>query len=151
MISFEDFKRPRPIYFVSLFTYGAVLSTCAIGFLGDRIGTRYYINLQVFVPNYYDQVDTFFPRSSLFGVGSVAYIILIVSRSAALSYFAVYLAVWQVKFHFVLSSRTHLKILVLAQSILRFVWHILIPLRICFTHFYSQFCCLARKQRRRFL
>jgi len=101
----------------------------------------------------HDQVGTYFFRSSLFGVGLVAYTILIVSRSPALSYFAVYLAVWQVKFHFVLSesSRTHPKILVLAQSIPRFVWHILIPLQICFTHFYSQLCCLARKQRRGFL
>ena len=97
------------------------------------------------------QVDTHFFRSSLFGVGLLAYIILIVSRSPALSYFAVYLAIWQVKFHFVLSSRAHLKILVLAQSILRFVWHILISLQTCFTRLYSQLCCLARKQRRGFL
>ena len=37
------------------------------------------------------QVDRF--GSALFGVGLIAYIILLVSKSAALSYFAVYLAV----------------------------------------------------------
>lgn len=59
---------------VPVYVWGCI-ATCTIGFLGDRIGSRYYINL------------------SLFGVGLVAYIILIVSRSPALSYFAVYLAV----------------------------------------------------------
>ncbi|KAL1719583.1 major facilitator superfamily domain-containing protein [Schizophyllum commune] len=52
----------------------ACLVTLAIGFLGDRIGHRAYINF------------------GLFGTGLVGYIILIASRNAALSYFAVYLA-----------------------------------------------------------
>ncbi|KIM47889.1 hypothetical protein M413DRAFT_61871 [Hebeloma cylindrosporum] len=59
---------------VPVYAWGCFL-TCIIGFLGDRIGARSYINL------------------SLFGVGLIAYTILIVSRSPALSYFAVYLAV----------------------------------------------------------
>lgn len=59
---------------VPVYAWGCFL-TCIIGFLGDRIGVRSYINL------------------SLFGVGLIAYTILIVSRSPALSYFAVYLAV----------------------------------------------------------
>ncbi|EGO05158.1 hypothetical protein SERLA73DRAFT_128891 [Serpula lacrymans var. lacrymans S7.3] len=52
----------------------ACIMTCVSGYLGDRIGSRGYINL------------------ALFGSGLVGYIILIVSRNAALSYFAVYLA-----------------------------------------------------------
>ncbi|KAI0274731.1 MFS general substrate transporter [Gloeopeniophorella convolvens] len=52
----------------------ACMVTCAIGFLGDRLGSRGFINLV------------------LFGTGLVGYIILVASRSAALSYFAVYLA-----------------------------------------------------------
>jgi len=48
--------------------------TCVIGFLGDRLGSRGYINL------------------TLFGTGLVGYIILIASKNATLSYFAVYLA-----------------------------------------------------------
>ncbi|RDB29414.1 hypothetical protein Hypma_015660 [Hypsizygus marmoreus] len=59
---------------VPVYAWGCFM-TCVIGFLGDRIGRRYYINL------------------TLFGVGLVAYIILIVSTKPALSYFAVYLAV----------------------------------------------------------
>ncbi|KAI0050670.1 MFS general substrate transporter [Auriscalpium vulgare] len=52
----------------------ACIMTCVIGFLGDRLGQRGYINL------------------ALFGTGLVGYIILIASRNAAVSYFAVYLA-----------------------------------------------------------
>ncbi|TRM66434.1 major facilitator superfamily domain-containing protein [Schizophyllum amplum] len=52
----------------------ACLVTVFIGFLGDRISHRAYINL------------------CLFGTGLIGYIILIASRNAALSYFAVYLA-----------------------------------------------------------
>ncbi|KAF8965594.1 MFS general substrate transporter [Flammula alnicola] len=52
----------------------ACLVTCAVGVLADRVGARGYINC-------------FF-----FGIGLVGYIILIVSRTPALSYFAVYLA-----------------------------------------------------------
>ncbi|KAF8912987.1 major facilitator superfamily domain-containing protein [Gymnopilus junonius] len=59
---------------VPVYAWGCFM-TCVIGFLGDRIGTRSHINF------------------ALFGVGLIAYIILIVSRSPALSYFAVYLAV----------------------------------------------------------
>ncbi|KAG5340608.1 hypothetical protein C0989_001050 [Termitomyces sp. Mn162] len=59
---------------VPVYVWGCIL-TCIIGFLGDRLGCRYHINL------------------GLFGIGLVAYIILIVSSNAALSYFAVYLAV----------------------------------------------------------
>ncbi|KAF8078748.1 MFS general substrate transporter, partial [Lyophyllum atratum] len=59
---------------VPVYAWGCFM-TCIIGFLGDRIGRRYYINL------------------GLFGVGLIAYIILIVSTKPALSYFATYLAV----------------------------------------------------------
>ncbi|KDQ63397.1 hypothetical protein JAAARDRAFT_121105 [Jaapia argillacea MUCL 33604] len=51
----------------------ACIMTCIIGFLGDRIGSRGYINLYVFAR-------------------LVGYVILIVSRNPSLSYFAVYLA-----------------------------------------------------------
>ncbi|KAL5531265.1 hypothetical protein ACEPAG_4142 [Sanghuangporus baumii] len=52
----------------------ACLWTCTVGFLADRYGRRGYFTI------------------GCFSLGIVAYIILIVSRSAALSYFAVYLA-----------------------------------------------------------
>ncbi|KAK0202517.1 MFS general substrate transporter [Desarmillaria ectypa] len=52
----------------------ACIVTCIVGFSADRCGQRSYFNL-VF-----------------FGIGAAGYIILIVSRNAALSYFAVYLA-----------------------------------------------------------
>jgi len=52
----------------------ACLVTVVVGFLGDRIGKRAGINL------------------ALFSTGLVAYIILIASRNAALSYFAVFIA-----------------------------------------------------------
>ncbi|KAI9454715.1 MFS general substrate transporter [Russula earlei] len=52
----------------------ACLLTCVVGFLGDRFGHRGYINL------------------GFLGMAFVAYVILIVSRNVALSYFAVYLA-----------------------------------------------------------
>ncbi|EIN14101.1 MFS general substrate transporter [Punctularia strigosozonata HHB-11173 SS5] len=52
----------------------ACIVTVGIGMLGDRLGSRGYINL------------------CLFGTGLVGYIILIASSNAALSYFAVYLA-----------------------------------------------------------
>lgn len=59
---------------VPVYAWGCFM-TCIIGFLGDRYGHRYYINL------------------ALFSVGLAAYIILILSKTPALSYFAVYLAV----------------------------------------------------------
>ncbi|KAF8641172.1 hypothetical protein AX17_000807 [Amanita inopinata Kibby_2008] len=59
---------------VPVYAWGCLV-TCFIGFLGDRIRSRSWINL------------------GLFGVGLVAYIILITSRTPALSYFAVFLAV----------------------------------------------------------
>ncbi|KAE9408223.1 MFS general substrate transporter [Gymnopus androsaceus JB14] len=50
------------------------IATIAVGIIGDRIGTRYYVSLL------------------LFATGAAGYIILIASRSAGLSYFAVFLA-----------------------------------------------------------
>ncbi|KAA1468266.1 MFS general substrate transporter [Dentipellis sp. KUC8613] len=52
----------------------ACIMTCVVGVWGDRFGNRGYINLV------------------LFGTGLVGYVILIASRSPALSYFATYLA-----------------------------------------------------------
>ncbi|KIK61860.1 hypothetical protein GYMLUDRAFT_42275 [Collybiopsis luxurians FD-317 M1] len=49
------------------------ITTIAVGILGDRLGTRYYLSL------------------FLFATGAAGYIILIASRSPALSYFAVFL------------------------------------------------------------
>jgi len=57
-----------PVYVV------ACIATCAVGLVADRKGNRGYLNLACFV------------------VGAAGYIILIASRSAALSYFGVYLA-----------------------------------------------------------
>ncbi|KAF9073199.1 MFS general substrate transporter [Rhodocollybia butyracea] len=57
-----------PVYFF------ACVITCGVGFFADKWGQRGYLNL-VFL-----------------AIGAVGYIILIASRNAALSYFAVYLA-----------------------------------------------------------
>jgi hypothetical protein len=77
----------------------ACLVTLAFAVLGDRLGHRGYrgyINLSV-IPhldivirnNYVSGL----PKSrTLLGTAFVGYLILIVSRSAALSYFAIYLA-----------------------------------------------------------
>ncbi|KDR85326.1 hypothetical protein GALMADRAFT_218418 [Galerina marginata CBS 339.88] len=59
---------------VPVYAWGCFM-TVIVGFAGDRIGSRSYINF------------------SLFGLGLIGYSILIASRSPALSYFAVYLAV----------------------------------------------------------
>ncbi|KAF8898875.1 major facilitator superfamily domain-containing protein [Infundibulicybe gibba] len=63
---------------VPVYAWGCLV-TCAIGFLGDRIGTRYHINLYVCITCIFIRI--------------VAYIILIASKTPGLSYFAVYLAV----------------------------------------------------------
>lgn len=57
-----------PVYVV------ACIWTCTVGFLADRFGRRGYFTI------------------GCFSLGLAAYIILILSRSAALSYFAVYMA-----------------------------------------------------------
>jgi len=77
---------------VPVYAWGCFL-TCIIGFLGDRIGSRSYINLYVHHFRIMEQNLTFPIYRTLFGVGLIAYTILIISRSPALSYFAVYLAV----------------------------------------------------------
>ncbi|KAF5323566.1 hypothetical protein D9611_005788 [Ephemerocybe angulata] len=59
---------------VPVYVWGCIM-TCIIGYIGDRTGRRFHINL------------------ILFSVGLVAYIILLTSKTAALSYFAVYLAI----------------------------------------------------------
>ncbi|KAI0321126.1 MFS general substrate transporter [Amylostereum chailletii] len=58
---------------VPVYAWGCLI-TCCVGFLGDRIGHRAWINV------------------ALFAGGFVGYTILIVSRSPSLSYFATYLA-----------------------------------------------------------
>lgn len=75
----------------------ACLVTLAFAVLGDRLGHRGYrgyINLSV-IPHL-DVVsrNTYgLPKSRiLLGTAFVGYLVLIVSRSAALSYFAIYLA-----------------------------------------------------------
>jgi len=58
---------------VPVYAWGCLV-TCVVGFWGDRVG-RSYLNI------------------GLFSIGLVGYILLIASRTSALSYFAVYLAV----------------------------------------------------------
>ncbi|KAF8809511.1 MFS general substrate transporter [Phlegmacium glaucopus] len=55
----------------------ACMATCTVGFLADRWGQRGYFNIAAFMERI---------------VGGAGYIILICSRNAALSYFAVYMA-----------------------------------------------------------
>jgi hypothetical protein len=77
----------------------ACLVTLAFAVLGDRLGHRGYrgyINLSV-IPHFDIVIRNTYvsglPTSRiLFGTAFVGYLILIVSRSAALSYFAIYLA-----------------------------------------------------------
>lgn len=75
---------------VPVYAWGCLL-TCAVGFLGDRVGSRGRINLLVQLVS----IDhaAYDAHRALFSTGMAAYIILILSRSPALSYFAVYLAV----------------------------------------------------------
>lgn len=77
----------------------ACLVTLAFAVLGDRLGHRGYrgyINLSVIMNLIVVNRNTYvsgLPKSrTLFGTAFVGYLILIVSRSAALSYFAIYLA-----------------------------------------------------------
>jgi hypothetical protein len=87
----------------------ACFITCVVGFSADRIGRRGYFNLCVVEVSHvltanllpvfsYRSVFIITPffRFPNFRQGAVAYIILISSRNAALSYFAVYLATWSV-------------------------------------------------------
>ena len=81
---------------VPIYTW-ACLVTYAIGLLGDRLGHRGYINLLVTFSSLQCCPESLQVRlhqnpRGLFGTAFVGYIILIVSRSAALSYFAAYLA-----------------------------------------------------------
>ncbi|KAF8647935.1 hypothetical protein AX16_006467 [Volvariella volvacea WC 439] len=76
---------------VPVYAWGCIL-TCAVGFLGDRIGTRYHLNLVLLCVGEQDAIYTD-QDTDVTLKGLVAYIILIVSRSSAVSYFAVYLAV----------------------------------------------------------
>jgi hypothetical protein len=75
----------------------ACLVTLAFAVLGDRLGHRGYrgyINLSV-IPHLDVVIRNTYrlPKSrTLLGTAFVGYLILIVSRSAALSYFAIYLA-----------------------------------------------------------
>lgn len=64
---------PANLLTVPIYVWACIL-TCGVGYYADRWGNRGYFNL-VF-----------------FAVGAAGYIILIASRNAALSYFAVYLA-----------------------------------------------------------
>jgi hypothetical protein len=75
----------------------ACLVTLAFAVLGDRLGHRGYrgyINLSVITHLDVVTRNTYgLPKSRiLLGTAFVGYLILIVSRSAALSYFAIYLA-----------------------------------------------------------
>ncbi|KZV75497.1 MFS general substrate transporter [Peniophora sp. CONT] len=58
---------------VPAYVWGCIL-TCIVGFIGDRRGQRGYSNL------------------ALFGAGFAGYLILVTSRTPALSYFALFLA-----------------------------------------------------------
>lgn len=64
---------PANLLTVPVYVWACIM-TCIVGFLADRWGRRGYFNLV------------------LLSLGAAGYIILIASRSAALSYFAVYLA-----------------------------------------------------------
>jgi hypothetical protein len=77
----------------------ACLVTLAFAVLGDRLGHRGYrgyINLSVIPHHNIDTRNTYLsglPKFRiLLGTAFVGYLILIVSRSAALAYFAIYLA-----------------------------------------------------------
>lgn len=64
---------PANLLSVPIYVWAGAL-TCAVGYAADRVGNRGYFNL------------------ILLGIGMIGYIVLITSRNAALSYFAIYLA-----------------------------------------------------------
>lgn len=64
---------PANLLSVPIYVWAGVL-TCVVGYAADRVGNRGYFNLV------------------MLGIGMVGYIVLITSRNAALSYFAIYLA-----------------------------------------------------------
>ncbi|KIJ54472.1 hypothetical protein M422DRAFT_200255 [Sphaerobolus stellatus SS14] len=64
---------PANLLTVPVYAFACVL-TCAVGYFADKIGNRGYFNLGFFV------------------IAAAGYIILIVSRNSALSYFATFLA-----------------------------------------------------------
>ncbi|KZT38162.1 MFS general substrate transporter [Sistotremastrum suecicum HHB10207 ss-3] len=64
---------PANLLSVPVYVWACII-TCVVGVLGDRFGRRGDLNML------------------FFGIGAVGYIILIISRNPALSYFAVYLA-----------------------------------------------------------
>ncbi|KAH9479340.1 MFS-type transporter cnsO [Psilocybe cubensis] len=64
---------PANLLTVPVYTFACII-TCGVGFLADRWGRRGYFNV------------------GFTCLGAIGYIILIVSRNAALSYFAVYMA-----------------------------------------------------------
>jgi len=64
---------PANLLSVPIYVFACIL-TCIVGYYADRIGNRGYFNLICLT------------------IGMVGYVILIVSRNAALSYFAIYLA-----------------------------------------------------------
>ncbi|KDR80770.1 hypothetical protein GALMADRAFT_1105708 [Galerina marginata CBS 339.88] len=64
---------PANLLTVPVYVFACIV-TCSVGFMADRWGRRGYFNI-IFL-----------------SIGAVGYIILVASRSAALSYFAVYMA-----------------------------------------------------------
>ncbi|KAJ3509347.1 hypothetical protein NLJ89_g5266 [Agrocybe chaxingu] len=71
---------PANLLTVPVYTFACIV-TCGVGFIADRLGRRGYFNI-----------------GFLF-IGAAGYIILISSRSAALSYFAVYMHLWNISSH----------------------------------------------------
>ncbi|KAF5385409.1 hypothetical protein D9757_005389 [Collybiopsis confluens] len=63
------------------------VATIAVGILGDRLSSRYYLSLSYVTV----QILKSLTQSAHLQLGAVGYIILIASRSPALSYFAVFL------------------------------------------------------------
>ncbi|KAJ6581658.1 major facilitator superfamily domain-containing protein [Mycena capillaripes] len=80
--SFRDWKTwfsmgcDMPLYAFSLFTPSIINQSCCVALYADKYGRRGYCNIV------------------MLSLGGIGYIILIVSRNAALSYFAVYVATW---------------------------------------------------------
>ncbi|KAJ6619898.1 MFS general substrate transporter [Mycena sp. CBHHK59/15] len=76
LIGFLGFRAtPANLLTVPIYAFAGVV-TCCVAFYADRYGRRGLCNIV------------------MLSIGAVGYIILIISRNAALSYFAVYVATW---------------------------------------------------------
>ncbi|KAF9048333.1 MFS general substrate transporter [Hymenopellis radicata] len=77
---------PANLLTVPVYVFACII-TCVVGFCADKYGRRGYFNLCVY---YHLEASSTDPRT----FSAIGYILLVASKNAALSYFAVYMATW---------------------------------------------------------